>query len=32
LENRSFSPEELAAIDAAGEDESINIWKARQRR
>jgi L-glyceraldehyde 3-phosphate reductase len=32
LENRSFSDDELAAIDAAGEDESINIWKARQRR
>jgi L-glyceraldehyde 3-phosphate reductase len=30
LENRTFSSEELAAIDAAGEDESINIWKQRR--
>jgi L-glyceraldehyde 3-phosphate reductase len=31
LEKRDFSADELAAIDAAGEDESINIWKQRQR-
>ena len=30
LANRGFSPEELAAIDAAGADETINIWKPRR--
>ncbi len=30
LENTSFTSDELAAIDAAGEDPAINIWKARR--
>ena len=30
LENTSFTAEELAAIDAAGEDPAINIWKGRR--
>jgi len=30
LENTTFSAEELAAIDAAGEDPAINIWKGRR--
>jgi L-glyceraldehyde 3-phosphate reductase len=30
LENTNFSAEELAAINAAGEDPAINIWKGRR--
>jgi L-glyceraldehyde 3-phosphate reductase len=30
LENTAFSADELAAIDAAGEDPAVNIWKGRR--
>ncbi|HEY5598040.1 MAG TPA: L-glyceraldehyde 3-phosphate reductase [Kiloniellales bacterium] len=30
LANPGFSPEELAAIDAAGEDAAVNLWKPRR--